>query len=223
MKGNLNRFFILACACAIPGVASAALLGPSPYLQFADSPFSAGSFTYFYLEDFEDQLLDTPGVVADYGGVVSVIYGPDIHDSVDADDGALDGSGLDGDDWFSWDGVTGVVWTFDANILGQLPTHAGIVWTDGSNDIGFEAFDENGNSLGTLGGSHANGSFSGETDEDRFYGAINAGGISSIHLWNGGGGIEMDHLQYGFGPVPEPATFAALGLGALALLRRRRP
>ncbi len=218
---SIHRIAV-AVACAAPVLASATLLGPTPYLSIADSPFIGGTYTYSYLENFEDHLLNVPGVTGDNGGVTSVVFGPAIHDSVDADDGVIDGSGLNGDDWFTREGADGVTWTFDANILGHLPTHAGIVWTDGTNDIHFEAFDQDGNSLGTLSGSHADGSFNGETDEDRFYGAINPTGISKIHLWGGSGGIEMDHLQYGYASVPEPATMAVLGLGVLGLIQRRR-
>lgn len=209
---------LVACLVAF---GHAQLLGPSAYLQASDSPFAGLSFGSFYLEDFEDHLLNVPGVTADAGGVTSVVFGPEIHDSVDADDGAIDGSGLLGDDYFA-SGPIGVTWSFDASVLGSLPTHAGIVWTDGVNDISFEAFDQNGVSLGTLTGSHANNSFNGETDDDFFYGEIHAGGISKIHIHSGDAGIELDHLQYGVAAVPEPATMAALGLGAAAMLRRRR-
>lgn len=212
---------ILFAATAVS--AHAGLLGPTPYLSFADSPFAGQTFDSFHLETFEEHALTVPGVTADNGGVVSVVFGPNAHDSVDADDGVIDGSGLNGDDWFSGDGTTGVTWTFDATVLGHLPTSVGIVWTDGVNNIHFEAFDENGVSLGTLTGDHADGSFDGGTAEDRFYGAVNAGGISKIHLYDDpGGGIEMDHLQYGFQAVPEPSSLAFLGFGTLAVLRRRK-
>jgi hypothetical protein len=102
-----------------------------PYLSFANSPFNGGSFSYFYLENFEDHLLNTPGVTADAGGVASVIFGPSIHDSVDADDGAINGSGLGGDSYFTGNGAAGVRFTFNAGVLGGLPTSAGLVWTDG--------------------------------------------------------------------------------------------
>jgi len=228
----------------------AGLLGPSAYLCFdrtgtsalapaytgscgtADSPFVAsansGQFSYFHLETFEDHLFNTPGVTASAGGVTSVVFGPSIHDSVDADDGVIDGSGLNGDSFFSSGGGAGIRFSFNAGVLSALPTSAGIVWTDGAGTITFEAFDENGVSLGVLNGNHANGSFNGETDEDRFYGAVNAGGISAIFISNSSGGIEVDNLQYGRERVaaaaPEPATLAILGLGlaGLGFMRRRR-
>ena len=220
----------LATAYLSAGEASAGPIGPSPYLSFADSPFNGGSFSYFHLETFEDHLLNTPGVTANAGGVTSVVFGPSIHDSVDADDGVIDGSGLRGDSYFTPNGSAGVRFTFSAAILGALPTHAGIVWTDGSGTTTFEAFDALNNSLGTIGPvSIANGSFNGETDEDRFFGWTNAGGISSIFISNQFGGMEVDHLQYGLaasvGPtVPEPTAgfLLATGLAGLATWRKLR-
>lgn len=46
----------------LPRTSSATFYGPTPYLSFRDSPFSGTNFSYFYLEDFEDGLLNTPGV-----------------------------------------------------------------------------------------------------------------------------------------------------------------
>lgn len=180
------------------GLASKAqtLLGPTPYLCFEDSPFSGLSLGYFYLETFEDHLFNVPGVTANQGGVTSVVFGPSIHDSVDCDDGNIDGSGLLGDSFF---GAADMRFTFDAAVLGSLPTHAGIVWTDGGGGatIIFEAFDASGNSLGTVTGHHADNGNNGETDEDRFYGIINLAGISAINISHNSGGLEVDHLQYG--------------------------
>lgn len=253
MARSLAHGLLLGTLGLFVGAASseAALLGPSAYLCFdrtgtsslepaytgscgtSDSPFAAdanaGNFSYFHLETFEDHLLNTPGVTASAGGVTSVVFGPSIHDSVDADDGTIDGSGLNGDDYFSGSGSAGITFTFNAGVLGALPTNVGIVWTDGAGAITFEAFDENGNSLGTLDGTFDNGSFNGETAEDRFYGATNAGGISSIFISNASGGIEVDHLQYGLAGTapsrtPEPASLAILGAGlaAFGMARRRR-
>lgn len=192
-------------------------VGPTPYLGAGDSPWNPSQFSFFHLDTMEDGALNAPGVSASVGAVI----GPGgLTDSVDEDDGSIDGSGSFGRSFFFIGGSTGISFTFDASALGALPTHAGLVWTDGAGTITFEAFDSNGASLGTLSGNHANGSFSGETAEDRFYGWENAGGISRIHIRNSSGGIEVDHLQYGV--VPEPATMTALGAGLLAALKRRR-
>ena len=192
--------------------ASAQLLGPTAYVQASNSPFAAFSFTnYNHLETFEDLLLNTPGVSASAGSPI----GPGGNtDSVDADDGVVDGSGTNGRSFFAGDGSTGITFTFNAATLGALPTHAGIVWTDGLGTITFEAFDALGVSAGVVTASHADGSFFGGTAEDRFYGYINTGGISRINIRNSIGGIEVDHLQYARGVaavVPEAGTLALLG------------
>jgi hypothetical protein len=192
-------------------------LGPTPYLSSADSPFNPASFSYFHLEDFEDHLFNTPGVSADAGGVTSVVFGPSVHDSVDADDGTIDGSGLNGDGYFAPNGAGGVMFTFDANVLGSLPTDVGIVWTDGSGTTLFEPFDAQGNPLPPIGPlALADASFNGETAEDRFLGVSDPGGISAIQISNTGGGMEVDHLQYGGGIQAATPTDTGSGPTATA-------
>lgn len=210
------------------GVSGQTLLGPSVYTSFANSPFSGGSFSYFHLETFEGGSLSVPGVTASTGAVV----GPGaLVDSVDADDGTIDGLGQNGRSFFSAGGPQGIRFTFSSAVLGQLPTHVGLVWTDGNNNIRFEAFDALNNSIGLLTGNHADGSFTGTTGEDRFYGIIHSGGIGSILMQSGlptnGGGIEVDHLQYGVAAaIPEPSTLilssSAVVIGALLLRKRLR-
>ncbi|MBS1705035.1 MAG: PEP-CTERM sorting domain-containing protein [Armatimonadetes bacterium] len=209
----MKKVLVGVVSTAIASMASAQYMGPTPYLQASDSPFASLGL---HLYDFEHK--DVPlGATASAGG----IYGPAGNaDSVDGDDGNIDGFGTAGHSWFSSAGTPGVTWTFDANVLGALPTHVGIVWTDGSGTITFQAWDENGVSLGVVNGNHAGAGNNGDTAEDRFYGIIHSGGISKINLRNSSGGIELDHLQYG--AVPEPATMAALGLGMAALARRKR-
>lgn len=213
----MRHLIVSASLLCMVAVGNAQSLGPSPYLSFSDSPFFAGTWSYFHLEDFEDGLFNTPGVTRDNGNP----YGPASNcDSVDGDDGIINGSGTAGRSLFYTSGSAGVTFTFDSGVLGSLPTHAGVVWTDGAGAITFEAWDQNNVSLGTLIGNHADGSFSGTTAEDRFYGWANAGGISKIKIKNASGGIEVDHLQYG-NAVPEPGTIVALITGAAVLLRRR--
>ncbi|OQW79500.1 MAG: hypothetical protein BVN35_01245 [Proteobacteria bacterium ST_bin11] len=206
--------------------ANASLLGPTSYLSFADSPFSLLAYQYFYNETFEDHLLNTPGVTATPGFVTSIGFAFG-RDSVDADDGSIDGSGSPGDSYFSGAGSQGITFTFNEVILGALPDNVGIVWTDGGGTIGFEAFDAANQSLGVVNGTHADFSNGGTTAEDRFYGAINAGGISRIHIWNTSGGIEVDHLQYGLTvtSVPLPGAMVLFGsslFGMLGLMFRKQ-
>lgn len=196
--------------------------GPTPYLSRADSPFLAQiNAGQMYLDDFECGVLSVPGVTPSAGSVVPPGF-EGLIDSVDADDGAIDGSGLGGHSFFSGDGATGITFTFNQTTLGAFPTQVGIVWTDGNGTTTFEAFDSIGGSLGTVGPvSIADGSNSGETAEDRFFGVTFAGGISAIKISNTSGGIEVDHLQFGLfanavaqpcgvaTPTPTPTTVAA--------------
>jgi hypothetical protein len=222
----------LAMLAMATGAAHALPIGPSAYLQESDSPFAGIDFGtgYFFLENFEDHLLNTPGASGLTGGPTSVVFGPSVHDSVDADDGAIDGSGLLGDSWFNSGASTG--FSFSAAVLGTLPTHAGLVWTDGPFGTGvtFNAYGADGTTLvcTASGASIGDNTFNGTTAEDRFFGCIDPGGISRIELINSlGGGIEVDHLQYGLvdadvTEVPEPGTLVLLSLGSAALGFRNR-
>lgn len=214
----------LIAGVGLSGAAQAGtMIGPNlDYQGFADSPFHGQSFSYFYLENFEDGALNTPGVTSS-GGVV-VGPGP-LVDSVD-------GGGPNGHSYFNGCGSCGFTFTFDAGVLGALPTSVGIVWTDGDVPTRhFSAFDQNNNLIGTINDSTGLWFSSGgdaDVENYRFFGATNAGGISKIFISNDSGGIEVDHLQYGLnGPgVPEPASWALMigGFGlAGAALRRRRP
>ncbi len=176
-------------------------VGPSPYLCIEDSPFdTTGLGVTFFLEDAEDGSINSPGLMVSGGSIT----GPGgITDSVDCDDGVIDGSGQLGRSIFG-SGAAGITMTFNAGALGFLPTSAGCVWTDGgaTNTVTFEAFDENGLSLGTIVAEGiGDGSFDSGTEEDRFFGAHHEGGISKIFIklqpFGGGSGIEIDHIQYG--------------------------
>ena len=214
--------------------ASPIFYGPAPYSGATSSPFNSSSYAYHYLETFEDGL-NTPGVTASGGMVIG--WDPFV-DSVDADDGILDGlGGASGHSWYS-NGAHELMFMFDAVALGTLPTDVGIVWTDiGYNaptpywgPVIFEAFGFDGTSLGLIGPSlFGDGFDTGQTAEDRFFGVSDARGISAIRVATDNGDWEVDHLQYAATqPVPEPATLFLLAMGgAVGLVRsrsiRRRP
>jgi hypothetical protein len=213
------------------GVATteAAVIGGSGYRAFSDSPFATLDFSgangYFYLETFEDQSLDTPGVTVTQGlGITSTLGGFSAAsvDSVDADDGLVDGRCRDASgsycDGYYGGGFPGVGFEFSEEVLGSLPTHVGIVWVDGTNPVAFEARNASGQLLGSFGPAFSAGPAFDDQDvlEDIFVGAVFDEGIKSILVTSGSGGIEVDHLQYGFGVVvPAPGGFV-LTLTAIA-------
>lgn len=193
--------FVLAVA-ASPAAAQS-FFGPTPYLSPADSPFPLGSGG-FVIEDLEDHLVNSPGLILVGGIVTSTQFSGSIIDSVDSDDGAL-GSGncTNCDSCFSQSGS--LKFTFEPTHLGGLPTWAGLAWTDGglNSTVTFQAFDGQGVSLGTqVGTGQGDGSTNGTTAEDRFYGVHAVGGIREITIQHAFSGIEADHIQYDL-PCPD--------------------
>lgn len=219
MKTN-PRFAAVAALTLALGPWSAAshadILGPTPYLGVADSPFAG--LPGFQLEDFEDGLLNLPGVTASAGWIVS---GPSVFsDSVDG--------GAAGHAFYSSGSQTSLTFTFDAAALGgHLPTHVGLVWTDvgnvfagstGFGDVTFTAFDAADLQIGPpLSVSVGDGTAFSSAAEDRFFGVSHAAGVKRITMSMGNSvDWEVDHLQYTMA-VPEPSTYALLGLGALLI------
>ncbi|NBC32161.1 MAG: hypothetical protein GVY13_05735 [Alphaproteobacteria bacterium] len=185
-----------------PPAGSGSVFGPSEYLSFADSPFAAiEGFTYFHLEDFEDRALNTPGVTVSPIDISTLSTSSS--DSVDGDDGAIDGSGNGGRALFSGFDTKFFTFTFDSGALGGLPTHAGLAWTDVNgpavDEVIVEIFGPDGSLVESIGpATVGDGTFTGNTAEDRFFGAIHEAGISALTMrmvqsnnW------ELDHLQYG--------------------------
>lgn len=219
MRTTITVTVLALCALGTGGLHAQSILGPTPYLGFADSPFNPGnpanvlagaSFQSFLLEDFEDNSIDLNGIA---GTSVTISSGFSIFPS-SGSSGIVDSveNGVNGRSLFGG-GV------FTVTFTGTLPTHAGIVWTDGGNQT-FQAFGETGNSLGTVTGTHADGSISGTQGEDRFYGAVNPTGISRISFSSGT--TEYDHLQFGVIPEPSSGILVCFGAVAVFLTRRRR-
>ena len=232
-KSALRNLAVVVAMTTVtfPVFAAAVFSGPTPYLSSADNPFVGGSFAYYHLEDFEDGFLNTPGVTASPGWGTTI--SPAFIDSVDGDDGSIDGSGTNGRSYFSNFRNNAVTFTFSASALGgNLPTHAGIVWTDVNasalnRQVVFTAQDSMGNSLGSLGPVLLGDNLiRGETAEDRFFGVFNTTGISSITItMPNSDNWEVDHLQYGFAasvPIPAAAWLFASGLPILFMRRKSR-
>ncbi len=190
----------------------------TPYLSVDDSPFLGASD--FTMDDFEDGLVNILGVTIDGGGVRSP---SNFTDSVDADDGVIDGSGTDGHSYWQVHGIEGFSISFDEEALGGLPGQVGFAWTDGNTEGLFrlEAFDSHNVSvfevvLGNL-------THKGTTEEDRFIGVEFVGGISSLFLSTTFGGIEIDHIQYAsIVPLPAPLALGLAGLAGIVVVRRKR-
>lgn len=204
--------------------------GPSPYLEAdqttQDTPagffdFTSPGFKTAWIEDFEPSgpvtpvdpfLTITPGVILPPNSTSGA--GSSVTDSVDGDDGLVDGSGTGGHSWFA-DGANEITVSFMNGVRA-----AGLVFTDGDPDstkITLEAFSVGGASLGIIdAGNLADDFVTGQTPEDRFLGFTDdMTPIGSIKLvMTGGDGIEIDHVHW---QVPEPsasclALFAILGL-----------
>jgi hypothetical protein len=186
-------------------------VGPTPYRSVADVPagFYAGGAPVF-LDNFEDLALNG-GIVASSGVPARGTFA----DSVDADDGVIDGSGSSG----SVFGHTSTAFpTFiDFAFTGTLPTAAGLVWTDGiGGTVSFAAFGPAGQLLGQIGPyALAQPGNTGQTAEDRFFGVQYAGGISRIRIIDTSRNFEVDHVQYGNAPSAglPPVTLTATVVG----------
>ena len=179
---------------------------PTPYLSTNDLPErfrSDCSTCEYFIEDFEDSTVNNMLEFSD-GQIIGPGYDsgtPDVTDSVDADDGVVDGTGQSnerGHAYFSRGNSIEVRFA-------ELVTAAGLVWTDGDQrlrTVTFESFDQDGNSLGVLdAGKLGDAVYTGTTNEDRFlgvrYGEGVSTGVSSIVISNvGGRGIEVDHIQF---------------------------
>ncbi len=226
----LSALLVVALVCGVASSASAAVFwfSNTPYTSQADIPagfYSGGSPTF--LEDLEDGAVNG-GITATAASWAITTSGNGFTDSVDGDDGNVDGSGINGRSYVVFpSGQGGPSVRFDFS--GPLPTAAALVWTDGLDGMVFRAYGAGNVLLGsfTPGVSFADGTFTGGTAEDRFFGVTDANGILAISIENANpfAGIEVDHIQYGQ-MVPEPGSIAIFlafaGFGLFARWRRRR-
>ena len=244
LKAKLQLVLALATATSI-GDAHAGNFMWQPQLYFSeeDSPFIAGIRAgTIYLEDFEDQALNTP-FVAEPTGVN--YFGTTFRErfpsapfgsvwSVDGDDGFVDGNTFLGDTWITTNssGFTRANFAqfdFLENEAGALPTFVGIVVTqakDVESDVEVIVRDIDGNNyfsdveFDPRSWSPPGGTGPGSPLIQRFIGFRADEGIASLGLFNAS---QVDHLQYGYA-IPEPGTVGLLSVAALGLLlfRRRR-
>ncbi|MFM9959226.1 MAG: GC-type dockerin domain-anchored protein [Phycisphaerales bacterium] len=186
--------------------------GPFSYVSAADNPFNGITWNYSYLLTFENAAEPQPGLTYSNGFYNS----PNVTtDSVDADDGVIDGSGQNGGSFYV--ASQAVQFTFDAATLGTLPTHFSFVWTDvglhldgisvgGPLPVKVTALDEFGNDLGVFTFDAGDASVLGETGEDRWVGVVFPLGVSAVTIempdtvdW------EIDHVFYAAQAAP-PCT-----------------
>lgn len=236
MSNHISRVFsalLVVGLCVSAANAGTTTFGPSAYLS--ETPTLTGDTPegYFcrecsgWIEDFEMGTVD-PFLSIDNGEILlpRTFSGlmNSVTDSVDGDDGVIDGSGTAGHSWFApSDSVT-------VSFLRPVK-NAGLVFTDGdaiSTNIRLEAFDIDGNLLAAIdAGDLADDTYTGETAEDTFMGFQDMdASISSITLsMDAGIGIEIDHVSWQEAcaiPEPSSALISILGLISLVSFRRRR-
>lgn len=226
MKIILIWILIVIFAANTPGATTA--FTSLPYRSSNDSPFSAlinnGSV---FVENFEDQALDSRLTLP--VGRISTTG----RNSVDADDGLMDNMGV-GYHWLVGGGLLpgealySIDVRFAQNAQGKFPTAAGLVILGFlPNDLGqsrfFQAFDANGAAIpdGFLTAPipvYPGISSSISTVGDRFFGLEYEGGISRILTSS----LRIDHIQFGYGVIPEPGAAALALLSVWQLAGRRR-
>ncbi|WP_420545106.1 hypothetical protein [Nitrosopumilus sp.] len=176
----------------------------SGYSSFSDSPFAniESDLTLFELEDFEENEWEVKGVSVNVGRILNPEFATAVS-SVDGDDGNIDGDGYSGHSYHSDKDNNYLIFTFDENLLGDLPTHVGIVVTDNTwaenspenVELMFMVMDVDGKVVQNQIIPHQN--IGPPTSDDLFVGAIYDKGIKQMYVGFSYGSIEIDHVQFG--------------------------
>lgn len=193
-----TTFFALLASLAITTAATAQQKslpvslswGPIPYVGFQDSPFRLLPHPDRWLHRFESRHMP-PDFIFTAGGYRAKSR---FTDSVDEDDRKIDGKG-DGGSFRTKDTPDGVTFIFNPNEYGGYPQYAGIVTTDNC-PCTVTFMNPAGRIIATIVDPVSNEATN-TTDDDRFSGAFNTGGIGRIRVVGANdGGAEMDHIQY---------------------------
>lgn len=171
-----------------------------PYQMSSDSRVFGAlkADSMYFLEDFEDGMVNTPHLMVDANPDVMILPPGPNTDSVDLDDGALDGLGTAG--YSLGNSATGIVTLIFEGIGNPAvyPTQVGFVWTDGqaNSNILFTVISKDGFPASVFYNGLGDGSQSGTTDEDRFISVEWSVGISQITVAASSSLLEIDHVQY---------------------------
>jgi hypothetical protein len=258
---SFSRAAALGLALLAPtgGASAATLFGPTPYTSVADVPvgfYASGApdvlenFDEFVRQPDGSYLIDFPAGVT-FGGIgntglrLALPFGEGVPQVFDPTVDSVGTGGQFGGASLSVQPepnriVTRIGFGFFAATRADLPTAAGIVWTDGPRGLyTFEFLGRNEffNTITlaevtlTLGddtflGTNPDGTRN--TAEDRFVGLTHAGGITGFSVTSASAGIfELDDLQWGrmaeppaVVPLPAGLPLLAGALGLMAALRR---
>ncbi len=231
--------FIFVALCFSVSLSRAADIAlycpPTPYRSVADNPFRAGiTAGTMFLEDFEDGRANTPYLYEGEDillggrntiGVTQFLVGE--NNSVDGDDGSLDGADLLGVGWMGlFSGGSRISFVFEPRVLAdgrrQFPTYFGFAITAGmgSDETGVSFTDENENLLGgfRLPREALLEYQAGQRGviTDRFFAMYVPTGAEIMHIDLGI--YTIDHLTYGWNPIPEPGVAGLAGLASLVML-----
>ncbi len=210
-----------------------------PYRSAEDNPFRAGvAAGTMFLEDFEDGRLNTPFVDEEESGggagrstlgMTQFLAGE--NNSVDGDDGVIDAADILGVGWMGpLRGLGSISFVFEPRILPdgrrQYPTWFGFAVTAGyaGSNTTVRFTDEQESLLGQE--RLPAGSFP-EYDAgqrgvatDRFVSFYVPTGAEIMHI--NGTIYTIDHLTYGWDPIPEPGTATLAVLPLLLMMMRHR-